>query len=78
MRIGSPIFPEIEREEAAQRKKWISRREAVKTPEEDPAEASKPLYYFHPVTGEVVMPDELPADIRAELEAEAAAAAGTR
>lgn len=43
VRIGSPIFPEIEKEEEAQRKKWQSRREAVQTPEEDPAEASKPL-----------------------------------
>ena len=31
--------------------------------------------YFHPVSGEVGMPDELPSDVREELEAEAAAAA---
>jgi hypothetical protein len=100
VRIGSPIFPDIEKEEAAQRQKWQSvrpsaatslvamrrfrsvtdwraqRREAVQTPEEDPAEASMPLYYFHPTTGEVVMPYELPPDVREELKAEAVAAAG--
>lgn len=76
VRIGSPIFPNFEEETKRLNAKWQKDREAVKTPEEDPKEASKPLYYFHPVTREVVMPDELPPDVRKELEAEAAAAAG--
>ena len=65
----------MEEDTKKQNEIWKRQRDAVKTPEEDPKEASKPLYYFHPVTGEVVMPDELPPDVRKELEAEAAAAA---
>ena len=77
VRIGSPIFPTLSEDTKKLNDTWQSRREAVQTPEEDPEEAmaSKPLYYFHPTTGEVVMPDELPPEVREELEAEAAAAA---
>jgi len=75
VRIGSPIFPTLSEDTKKLNDTWQSRREAVQTPEEDPEDASKPLYYFHPTTGEVVMPDELPPEVREELEAEAAAAA---
>eukprot|EP01043_Picozoa_sp_COSAG02_P015274 COSAG02_NODE_646_length_18945_cov_17.654462_10_plen_512_part_00 len=78
VRIGSPIFPNLQEETKQLNELWQSRRDAVKTPEEDPNEASKPLYYFHPVTGEVVMPDELPPDVLKELEADAAAAAADK
>jgi hypothetical protein len=75
VRIGSPIFPNLQEQTKQLNELWQRRRDAVKTPEEDPSEACKPLYYFHPVTGEVLMPDELPPDVLQELEADAAAAA---
>ena len=77
VRIGSPIFPRLQEETQRKNDLWQKRRDEVKTPEEDPTESSKPLYYFHPVTGEVVMPYELPADILKELEAQAAGAAAS-
>ena len=71
-RIGSPIFPELEQETEELNRKWSEARAAVRTPTPDPVEAQMPLYFFHPITGEVVMPEDMPPDVLEEMRAELA------